>query len=202
MDIDLPFRMDEPTPITDDTDSHVKRIYEKWDRSNRLSLMIIKAWYTWGFKDAISDEITNAKDFLAQIEKYFEKSDKTETNTLLKRLISMKFKCKENIREYIIEMSHVASKLKALKLEMSEDLLVHLVLISLHVQFSQFQVSYNCQKEKWSLNELISYCDQEKERLKQDRIDNANLEITPKRKNKGQKIKNDEIVDYGPLQNK
>ena len=57
-----------------------------------------------------------------------------------------------------MEMSHIASKLKALKLELSEDLLVHLVLISLPTQYSQFKVSYNYQKETWSLNELISLC--------------------------------------------
>ena len=54
---------------------------------------------------------------------------------------------------YIMGMSNIASKLRALKLELSEDLLIHLVLISLPSQFS-----YDYQKEKWSLNELISYC--------------------------------------------
>jgi len=45
-------------------------------------------------------------------------------------------------------MSNIASKLRALKLELSEDLLIHLVIISLPSQFSQFKISYNCQKEK------------------------------------------------------
>ena len=57
-----------------------------------------------------------------------------------------------------MRMSNIASKLKALKLELFDDVLVHLVLLSLPAQFSQFKVSYNCQKEKWTLNELISYC--------------------------------------------
>jgi len=63
-------------------------------------------------------------------------------------------------------MSNIASKLRALKLELSEDLLIHFMLISLSSQFSPLKISYNCQKEKWSLNELISYCVQEEERLK------------------------------------
>ena len=70
----------------------------------------------------------------------------------------MQCKGKCNVREYILEMSHLASKLNALKLELSNDLLVHLVIISLLVQFNQFKVSYNGQKETWSLNELISHC--------------------------------------------
>ena len=55
-------------------------------------------------------------------------------------------KGKSNIREYIMEMSTLASKLKALKLEFGEDLLVHLVLISLTAHIRQFKVSYNTQK--------------------------------------------------------
>ncbi|KAK0579195.1 hypothetical protein LWI29_022610 [Acer saccharum] len=45
---------------------------------------------------------------------------------LLQSLISMKYKGKGNIKEYIMEMSYIASKLKALKLELSDNLLVHL----------------------------------------------------------------------------
>ena len=99
----------------------------------------------------------------------------------------MKFKGKTSIREYILQMSNLASKLKALKLELSEDLLVHLVLISLPAQFSQFKVSYNCQKEKWTLNELISYCVQEEERLKQEQAESAYLASTSQDKNKKRK---------------
>lgn len=65
-----------------------------------------------------------------------------------------------------MQMSHLASKLKTLELELPKDLLVFLVLISLPTQFNQFRISYNYQKEKWSLNELISHSVQEEKRLK------------------------------------
>ena len=77
------------------------------------------------------------------VEEYFAKNKKVETSNLLAKLISMKYKDKSNIREYIIEMSNLASKLKALKLEFGEDLFVQLVLISLPAHFGQFKVSYN-----------------------------------------------------------
>ncbi|XP_034700257.1 uncharacterized protein LOC117925365 [Vitis riparia] len=105
------------------------------------------------FRGAVTDEVTNASDFLAEIQKRFAKNDKAETSTLLASLISMKYKGKGNVREYIMEMSHLASKLKALKLELSDDLLVHLVLISLPAQFNQFK----------------------EERLKQDKTKSAHL---------------------------
>ncbi|CAL0313649.1 unnamed protein product [Lupinus luteus] len=131
-----------------------------------MSIMIIKRGIPEVFRGTISDEINSAQVFLVEIEKRFAKSDKAETSTLLQSLISMRYQGKGNIREYIMVMSNIASKLKALKLEMSEDLLIHLVLPSLPAQFSQFKISYNCQREKWTLNELISFCVQEEERLK------------------------------------
>lgn len=72
-------------------------------------------------------------------------------------------------------MSHIVSKLKALKLQLYDDLLVHLVLISLPVQYIHFKVSYITQKDKWTLIELISPCVQEDERIKRERIESANL---------------------------
>ena len=130
----------------------------------------------------MSEQITTAKGFLENIEKRFAKNEKAKTSTLLEKLISMRYVGKGNIREYIMEMSHTASKLKALKLELSEDLLVHLVLISLPTQYNQFKVRYNCQKKTWSLNELISHCIQEEERLKCDKTESAHLAMASKDK--------------------
>ena len=130
----------------------------------------------------------NAKKLIDEIEQYFAKNEKAETSNLLAKLISMKYKGKSNIREYIMEMSNLASKLKALKLELGEDLLVHLVLISLPAHFGQFKVSYNTQKDKWSINELISHCVQEEERLQRDKPESAHLSSTSQN-NKRKKTK-------------
>ena len=74
-----------------------------------------------------------------------------------------------------MEMSNLVTRLRALKLELCDDILVQLVLISLIAQFSPFKISYNTQKEKWTLNELIAQCVQEEERLKQEKIESAHL---------------------------
>ncbi|KAA3476081.1 retrovirus-related Pol polyprotein from transposon TNT 1-94 [Gossypium australe] len=71
-----------------------------------------------------------------------------------------------NVREYIMKMFHIASRFKELKIELSEELIVPMILVSLPTQFYQFTISYNCRKEKWTLNEHISHCVQEEERLK------------------------------------
>ena len=122
-------------------------------------------------------EETRAKTFLDQIVNRFAANEKVETNIILSKLVPMQYKGKKNIREYIMEMSNLVTRLKTLKLELSEDILVHLVLISLPTQFSPFKISYNTQKEKWTLNEPIARCVQE-ERLKQKKIESAHLAST------------------------
>jgi hypothetical protein len=74
--------------------------------------------------------------------------------------------------------------LKALKLERPEDLIVHLVLIFLPPHFGQFKVSCNTQKEKWTLNKLISHCVQEDERLKREKIESVYLATNSQNKRK------------------
>ena len=187
MDLDLALRVSSPVPLTVESSSDEKRDIERWEKSNRMCLMIIKKAIPEAFRGTISETIKTTKKFLEEIKNRFAKNEKSETNTLLANLISMRYKGNGNIREYIMEMSHLASKLRALKLNLSEDLLVHLVLISLPTQFSQFKVNYDCQKETSSLNELISHCVQEEERLKQENIESAHLTCTSMDKRKKRK---------------
>lgn len=174
MDLDLALRSDRPI-ATPENLNEVK--IERWDRSNRMCMMIMKRSIPEAFRGSIT-ESESAKKFLEEIKQYFAKNEKSEVSSLLAKLVAMKYKGKGNIREYIMEMSHLASKLKSLKLELSDDLLVHLILISLPAHFGHFKVSYNTQKEKWSLNELISHCVQEEERQQRDKTESAHLAST------------------------
>ncbi|XP_050885125.1 uncharacterized protein LOC127088250 [Lathyrus oleraceus] len=144
MDLDLALIKEQHVSPTEFTTSEQMKDYEKWDCSTRMCLMIIKREISKVFRGTISEDITNGKKFLFEIEHGFKKTDKAETSTLLQNLISMKYQGKGNIREYIMSMSNIVSKLKALKLEFSEDLLIHLVLFSLPSQLSQFKIYYNC----------------------------------------------------------
>lgn len=180
MDLDLSLREDRPV-ATPENPNEAK--IEKWDRSNHMCLMVIKRSIPEMIRGSIAESET-AKGFLETVEKFFAKNDKVETSSVLSKLVSMSYKGKRNIREYILEMSNLASKLKALKLELPEDLIVHLVLISLPPHFGQFKVSYNTQKEKWTLNELISHCVQEEERLKREKTESAHLATNSQNKRK------------------
>ncbi|XP_024022991.1 uncharacterized protein LOC112092055 [Morus notabilis] len=107
MDLNLALRVDSPTPLIDKSASDEKRDMERWEKSNRICMMTMKKNIPEAFRGIMSEKITMAKEFFADIEK----------------------------REYIMEMSLLTSKLKALKLELSKDLLVYFVLISLPTQF-------------------------------------------------------------------
>ena len=45
------------------------------------------------------------------------------------------------IREYILEMSHMANKLKTMNMPLPDAFIVHLVLKSIHKDFSTFHVN-------------------------------------------------------------
>ena len=49
---------------------------------------------------------------------HFVKNEKAEASTILSNLVSMRYKGKGNIREYITEMFNLAAKLRSLKLEL------------------------------------------------------------------------------------
>ena len=44
MDLDLALRMDEPYILTELSTQSERTLYEKWERSNRLSIMPIKTY--------------------------------------------------------------------------------------------------------------------------------------------------------------
>ena len=196
MDLDYALREDRPPDLTSASTVEQRTAMEKWERTNRMSLMIMKHSIPEAIRGAIPEE-TRVKTFLDHIANQFAANEKVETSTILSKLVSMQYKGKENIREYIMEMSNLVTRLKTLKLELSKDILVHLVLIFQPTQFSPFKISYNTQKEKWTLNELIAQCVQENERLKQEKIESAHLASTyqgfgtnkkRKKDNKGKQI--------------
>ncbi|GJV45381.1 putative RNA-directed DNA polymerase [Tanacetum coccineum] len=98
------------------------------------------------------------------------------------------------VREHIMMMNDMASKLKGIDIEISERFLVHFIMTSLRAQFGPFKINYNTQKEKWKMSELIAMCVKEEERIKIENPDTAYLTTTKghkKKKFKGIPFKED-----------
>ncbi|CAM8948279.1 unnamed protein product [Rhodiola kirilowii] len=63
MDLDLALREPKPDAITN-TSSESDQVYKgTWERSNRLSLMIIRRGIPEAFRSAVPDEDITAKDY-------------------------------------------------------------------------------------------------------------------------------------------
>ncbi|XP_020112111.1 uncharacterized protein LOC109726735 [Ananas comosus] len=141
---------------------------EKWERSNCLSLMLIKSRVSKSIRGSIP-ECNKAKDYLKTIKEQFVSSDKALASMVMKRLSGIKYSRAKGMHEHIIEIRNTVAQLKVLKVEISDTFLVHLILNSLPPEFDPFKISYNTHKDKWSINELLIICVQEEERLKQEK---------------------------------
>ncbi|XP_012468894.1 uncharacterized protein LOC105786977 [Gossypium raimondii] len=76
MDIDIALKEEQPAPLTTESNPEAKRDFERYYRSNCMSLMIIKHTIPEVFRNIELEEITHAKGFLDEIEKRFAKNDK------------------------------------------------------------------------------------------------------------------------------
>ncbi|XP_057734771.1 uncharacterized protein LOC130950272 [Arachis stenosperma] len=90
MDLDIALREEKPT-FTPENLNEVK--IEKWERSNRMSVMIMKRSISEAFQGSITED-KNAKQFLKDVKKFFTKNKKAEASSLLSKLVSMRYKVK------------------------------------------------------------------------------------------------------------
>ncbi|KAK9074591.1 hypothetical protein SSX86_007189 [Deinandra increscens subsp. villosa] len=184
MDLDYALRHDPPAALTAESTTDQKQVYEKWERSNRMSLMVLKNSISVAIRGAIPDT-ESAKTYLDSVEEQFKGTSKAHASTLILKMLTTKYDGVSGVREHIMMMSNMAHKLKGMNMEISEGFLVHFIMTSLPTQFDSFKINYNTQKEKWQMSELITMCVQEEERLKVEKPDVAHVTTTNTKKRKG-----------------
>ncbi|XP_059310571.1 uncharacterized protein LOC132061911 [Lycium ferocissimum] len=102
--LDLPIRVEEPPKPTESSTPDAKAYFERWERSNRLSLMLIKAHISQSIRVSIPDS-DKVKAYIKAIEEQFVSCDKALASTLMKRISSMTFDRSRTVREHIMEMT-------------------------------------------------------------------------------------------------
>ena len=99
----------------------------QWNTSNRKCLMIIKG----SIADSVRMSITNcptASEYLAKVKSQFTGLSKVYAATLVEQLMTKKYAGGPgDIREHILEMSHMANKLKTMDMPLLESFLVQLI---------------------------------------------------------------------------
>jgi hypothetical protein len=114
----------------------------RWDASNRKCLMVIKSSIKEVIRGGILDCET-AKEYLKKMESQFTGSSKMYASTIIKRLVTEKYSFGSGVREHILKMSNMASKLKTMDMGLKNEFLVHLVMSSLPKKFEAFEINYN-----------------------------------------------------------
>ncbi|KAK2988242.1 hypothetical protein RJ640_000003 [Escallonia rubra] len=90
MDLDYALRIYALATLTAESFIEQEKAYEKWERSNRISLMIMKGSITTAIRGAIPDS-DNAKLYLAHIEEQFQGSSKAHTTILITKMVTLKY---------------------------------------------------------------------------------------------------------------
>jgi hypothetical protein len=139
--------------------------------------MFMKSHVTKGIRGSIL-EFNKATEFMRAVDEQFVSSDKALASTLMKKLSSKTFDRSRSVREHIMERRDMAAQLKSLKVDISESFLVHFILNSLLTEYTPFKISYNTHKDNWSVNELLTICVQEEERLKHEKPQSVHFVAT------------------------
>ncbi|KAJ4710178.1 hypothetical protein OWV82_016395 [Melia azedarach] len=129
MDIDYAIRKDESI-FTEASSQAEIALYERWERSNRLSMMFIKTKISASIRGSV-DQHDNVKALLKATDEQFETSDKALASTLIMKFSSMRLTNVRGVREHIMQMRDIAAQLKTLQVEMFEFFLVHYILNTL-----------------------------------------------------------------------
>ena len=88
-------------------------------------------------------ECDTATEYLDRIKSQFTGSSNTYATQLIKQLVIERYSGNGGIREHILRMSNLASKLKPMDLALKEEFLIHLIFASLPKEFDTFVVNYN-----------------------------------------------------------
>ena len=110
-----------------------------------------------------------AKEMMTAIEARNRISSNAEVGTLLQKLFNMKYDGTAGVRDYVLRMVNLKTKLQALSVTIPDACIVHQALNTLPPDFGIIKTNYNSQDETWSVNDLIARVVAEEEKLKKEK---------------------------------
>ncbi|KAG5035305.1 hypothetical protein JHK87_010215 [Glycine soja] len=106
--------------------------------------------------------------------------DNVESGCLMKQLMDMRYDNVGGVREFIMKMVNIRTKLKSHKIDFNKKFIVEHALNCLFADFTQIKIAYNTIGQKWTMNDLITKCVAEEEKLKKEKSDIALLSVHSK----------------------
>ena len=116
-------------------------------------------------------------------------SSNAEIGTLLQKLFNIKYDGTAGVRDYVLRMVDLQTKLQALNVSIPDACIVHQALNTLPPDFRIIKTNYNSQDETWSINDLIARVVAEEEKLKKEKGYMA-LYVSSSHKRKNKKSRN------------
>ncbi|WKA10960.1 hypothetical protein VitviT2T_028500 [Vitis vinifera] len=174
MDLDMALREDEPPKPTNESTEAMRAHYAKWERPNCLSLISIKRSIAKHLLGGIP-ESNNAKEFLVTMGNKYQTSDNVEAGYFMDELMNMRYNDMKGVREYILKMVHLQTRLKALDIPIPDKFIIHQALNTLPSSFNQINTAYNTLNQFWGVNDLIIKCMAGEEKLKREKNESVYL---------------------------
>ncbi|XP_024190683.1 uncharacterized protein LOC112194696 [Rosa chinensis] len=186
--IDLVFHEDEPEALTKDSSAEEVKTFKAWHRSKRMAKNTIRNTMSDTVRGSV-EEPNLATDYMEAFERKFKESEKAEAAKLYKAFHELKYEGFGGVREHIMKLIHINARLRELLMGVNDSQVVHVALHSLPNTFSGLRTSYNALKGTWTIDELISICADEEDRIKKEREPATSVNLVEKLKKKKNKLK-------------
>ncbi|KAI5388380.1 hypothetical protein KIW84_074175 [Lathyrus oleraceus] len=116
MDLDMALIMDEkPAAIMEDSTKDERSLFKAWERSNGLSLNLMRMTMAENVKPFIPNT-ENERRFMKNMKEYSnsEITDKSVVGNLMSELTTKKFEWSQPIHDHVTQMESLIAKLKSL----------------------------------------------------------------------------------------
>ncbi|KAJ4950787.1 hypothetical protein NE237_027619 [Protea cynaroides] len=139
LNLDLAINEEKPEDLTDESTPNQRDYYAKWQRSNNMSLRLIKANMSRTIRRSIPDKPT-AREYLDAIKEQYVSTDSSTMSTLIAKLGAIKYNESKDVRDHIMKARDIAAQLKEYEIDLLEVYLVHHILNTLPKEFETFKV--------------------------------------------------------------
>ncbi|XP_060965479.1 uncharacterized protein LOC133034412 [Cannabis sativa] len=141
MDMDLCLREEKPAELTDSSTAAERTHHAQWEKSSRLSLLTMKRSIPEHLLSGLPDT-TNAKEFFNAVEKLYDTGENAEAGHLMDEMTTIKYDELKGVRDFILKLVNVQSKLKDHNIPLPDSFIIHRALHALPASFSLIKTKF------------------------------------------------------------